>query len=86
MLDVTERHRADAERQLLIEQLQGALAEVKLLTGLLPMCAGCKKIRNDEGEWEEVHAYITSRSEAVFSHGLCPDCQRTLYPDFADQE
>ena len=57
------------------------MARVKLLSGLLPICAGCKKIRDDQGYWEQVEAYIQSHSEATFTHGLCPDCIRKLYPE-----
>lgn len=64
------------------EGLKNALAEVKTLRGLLPICANCKKIRDDDGRWVPVEGYIQDRSEALFSHGLCPDCIRTLYPDF----
>jgi PAS domain S-box-containing protein len=80
--DVTERKRAEAEREKLITQLQGALADVKMLSGLVPICANCKKIRDDKGYWTQVEAYIQERSEARFSHGICPDCTKTLYPDY----
>jgi CheY-like chemotaxis protein len=63
------------------DELEAALAKVKLLTGLLPICANCKKIRNDEGYWQQVDVYIRDHSEADFSHGLCPDCTQKLYPD-----
>ncbi len=63
-------------------ELQDVLAKVKLLSGLLPICANCKKIRNDDGYWQDVAVYIRDHSEADFSHGICPDCMKTLYPDF----
>lgn len=69
------------ERKRLIRELQQALAEVKTLSGLLPICAGCKKVRDDRGYWTQIESYISARSEASFSHGLCPDCIRRLYPD-----
>jgi CheY-like chemotaxis protein len=62
------------------EQLQEMLANVKTLSGLLPICANCKKIRDDAGYWHGVEAYIHSHSNAHFSHGICPDCMQTLYP------
>ena len=67
------------------EQLEKSAAEVKRLGGLLPICASCKKIRNDKGYWEQVEQYIGDRSEAEFSHGICPECARKLYPEYADQ-
>ena len=63
--------------------LEAALSQVKRLSGLLPICAGCKKIRDDEGYWHSVEAYIANHSEAVFSHGLCADCMPKFYPGFA---
>jgi len=66
-------------------ELQAALARVRSLRGMLPICAGCKKIRNDRGYWDEVEAYLERHSDAEFSHGICPDCMRRLYPDEADE-
>ncbi len=63
-------------------ELQDALAKVKLLSGLLPICANCKNIRDNEGYWHDVAGYIHDHSEADFSHGICPDCMKKLYPDF----
>jgi CheY-like chemotaxis protein len=68
------KHRADQERERLIRELEQANAEIKKLRGILPICAYCKKIRNDEGYWNEVEVYIRDHSEAKFSHGICPDC------------
>ena len=68
------RHRMEMEREGLIHQLQDALAQVKVLSGLLPICAQCKMVRDDGGYWSKVEAYIEQRTEARFSHGLCPDC------------
>jgi len=79
--DVTERRQAEKEREKLIADLQKALADIKTLSGLLPICSSCKKIRNDKGYWERLESYIGSRSEAVFSHGICPECARSLYPE-----
>lgn len=64
------------------EALQGALDEIKTLRGIIPICSHCKKIRDDEGYWEQIEAYISDHSEAQFSHGICPDCAQELYPDF----
>ncbi|MBC8276666.1 MAG: tetratricopeptide repeat protein [FCB group bacterium] len=62
-------------------ELDTALKEVKSLSGLLPMCANCKKIRDDQGYWQQVEEYISAHSEADFSHGICPECIRILYPE-----
>jgi PAS domain S-box-containing protein len=80
--DITERKRQEKERLRLIEELKEALRHVKTLNGLLPICASCKKIRNDGGYWEQVETYIRSRSNAEFTHGICPDCVRLLYPEY----
>jgi PAS domain S-box-containing protein len=72
--DNTERKRIESEREHLLLALQEAQSHIKVLDGLLPICATCKKIRNDLGDWEQMERYITRRSEAAFSHGICPDC------------
>jgi PAS domain S-box-containing protein len=77
--DITDRKRIEAEREALIVQLQDALANVRSLRGLLPICANCKKIRDDRGYWKRLEAYIQEHSEATFSHGICPDCSERLY-------
>ena len=64
----------EIEQQRLILKLQEALAEIKTLKGFIPICASCKKIRDDEGYWDQLEAYISKHTDAVFSHGLCPDC------------
>lgn len=73
-LDVTEQKKAERELQFTLGRLQKALAEVKTLRGLLPICAWCKKIRSEEGGWDELESYVTKHSNASFSHGICPDC------------
>jgi DNA-binding NtrC family response regulator len=78
-----ERKRTLEEQIRLISQLQEALAKVKQLSGLLPMCASCKKIRDDNGYWNQLEAYISDHSEADFSHGICPECVKKLYPEYA---
>ena len=68
-----------------LEELKDALAKVKMLSGFLPICASCKKIRDDKGFWRQIEVYIQEHSEAEFTHGICPDCTRKLYPEFYDQ-
>jgi len=80
-----ERKQIERERDKLILELQQALAEVKKLGGLLPICSSCKKIRDDRGYWHQVEQYIAAHSEAQFSHGVCEDCMRKLYPGLADE-
>jgi hypothetical protein len=63
------------------EQLKNALAELKVLRGMLPICCNCKNIRDDKGYWNKIESYIQEHSEAEFSHGICPDCAKKLYPD-----
>jgi PAS domain S-box-containing protein len=77
--NISERRRAAAERERIIGELQEALANVKTLRGLIPICASCKKIRDDKGYWSQVEVYVRDRSDAEFSHGICPDCMKTLY-------
>jgi len=79
---VSERKRYEKEREVLIGELQKALSEIKQLSGLLPICASCKKIRNDKGSWEQIEVYIGDRSDAEFTHGLCPECAKQIYPEF----
>ena len=79
------RAQEQAERDLLIEELQTALGEVKTLSGLLPICANCKKIRDDSGYWTQVEKYIQENSQAEFSHSICPDCIKALYPELVDR-
>jgi DNA-binding response OmpR family regulator len=83
--DITDRQLAEIERERLITELREALAQVKQLSGLLPICSNCKKIRNDEGYWDSVEKYVTARADVQFSHGICPDCLRALYPENADE-
>ncbi|MEO5802307.1 MAG: PAS domain S-box protein [Verrucomicrobiota bacterium] len=80
--DITERKRVESERKRLIDELQEALAKIKTLHGLLPICAACKKIRDDKGNWQPIESYIKARSDADFSHGICPCCMEKLYPEY----
>lgn len=72
----------EKEQEQLIRQLQKALSEVKTLRGYLPICSSCKKIRDDRGYWNQIESYIRERSDAEFSHGICPDCADRYYPGF----
>jgi hypothetical protein len=67
--------------QRLVVELQGSLAKIKTLSGLLPICASCKKIRDDQGYWSQVENYIAEHTTARFSHGLCPACLRKFFPE-----
>lgn len=80
--DITDRKRAEEERERLIRELQEAMAEIKVLDGLLPICATCKKIRDDKGYWKQIEDYISDHSEAQFTHGICSDCARKIHPDW----
>jgi PAS domain S-box-containing protein len=82
-LDITERKQAEAERQNLIRQLNETLAQIRRLQGLLPICAACKKIRDEHGNWQGLESYISGHSEAQFSHSICPGCAQTLYPEYS---
>lgn len=81
VLDITERKKFEEEREKLIAELQDALAKVKLLSGMLPICASCKKIRDDKGYWKQIESYITEHSEVLFSHGMCPECAIKAYKE-----
>jgi PAS domain S-box-containing protein len=69
-----------------ITELKATQARVKVLGGLLPICASCKKIRDDTGYWNKIEAYIHDHSEADFTHGICPTCARKLYPELYEDE
>jgi DNA-binding NarL/FixJ family response regulator len=76
-----ERKRLGVEREQLIAELKEALDNVKTLSGLLPICAGCKKIKDETGDWQKFETYVSERSDAEFTHCLCPACHKRLYPD-----
>lgn len=86
MRDITARTIATLEQKHTIAELRKALAEIKTLSGLLPICSSCKKIRSDEGYWTQIEAYIKEHSDADFTHGICPDCAKKLYPDYYDRK
>lgn len=77
--------RALRREQVLNRELQAALKSIQQLEGLLPICASCKSIRNDGGYWERIEAYLSAHADVAFSHGICPECLRKLYPDVADR-
>ena len=79
--ELAERKRIEAEREKLIADLQDALDSIKTLNGLLPICASCKKIRDDQGYWQQIESYIRDHSEAEFTHGLCPDCAEKAFSE-----
>ena len=76
--DITNRKRAEEERERLLRELQSALAEVKTLQAILPMCSYCRKIRNDQNYWLSVEAYIATHTDSCFSHGICPTCMTEI--------
>jgi PAS domain-containing protein len=80
--DITERKKIEDERTELIAHLNETLSRVKTLSGLLPICASCKKIRDDQGYWQKLETFVREHSGAEFSHSICPDCMQQLYPEF----
>jgi PAS domain S-box-containing protein len=74
--NINDQKQHEAEREQLIGELQSALMHVQTLSGLLPICASCKKIRDDQGYWTQVEVYLTARSQAEFTHGICPECEQ----------
>ncbi|MBI4792190.1 MAG: PAS domain-containing protein [Deltaproteobacteria bacterium] len=82
VLPITESKMLEEAHLRLITELKNALIEVKKLSGMLPICSSCKKIRDDEGYWNQIEKYIRDHSEARFSHSICPQCARQLYADF----
>ncbi len=84
-LHIAQRQRAEEDKDQLIVQLRRALAEVKTLQGIIPICANCKNIRDDQGYWHKVEAYVSSRSDAFFSHSICPTCIKKYYPEYVEE-
>jgi PAS domain S-box-containing protein len=84
--NITRRKHAEEDREKLISELEASLAKVKTLSGLLPICASCKKIRDDGGYWTQVEVYLRNHSDAEFSHGICPECMQKLYPDYVQRD
>ncbi len=84
--DITERKRTEEEREKLISDLRGALAKIKTLRGIIPICAKCKKIRDDKGYWKQVEENIRDHTDAEFSHGLCPECVAEMEKEIDEME
>ncbi len=80
--EIKKRRRAEEALQKKIDELNGALDQIRKLRGIIPICSGCKKIRDDTGYWQQVEIYIRDHSEVEFSHSLCPDCAKRLYPEY----
>ena len=81
LTDITDRKKAEIERDKLIVDLKKALSDVKALSGLIPVCSNCKKVRDDAGYWNQLETFIEEHSEALFSHSLCPECLEKIYKD-----
>jgi PAS domain S-box-containing protein len=79
--DISDRKKFEEERNQLIKSLQKSLTKIKTLSGMLPICASCKNIRDDKGYWNQIETYLRKHSEAEFSHGICPECVKKLYPN-----
>ncbi len=84
--DITERKKAEEERENLLTKLQNAISEIKTLRGILPICSFCKKIRDDKGYWNQVEVYVREHTEVDFTHSLCPECVKVHYSEFVDTE
>ena len=84
-LNITERKQCEEKKEHLIEELQSALSRIKTLEGLLTICSHCKKIKDDEGYWNQVESYIRQHSDAQFTHGICPECAQQFYPEYFDK-
>ena len=82
--DITKRKQAEKANEALIEKLQKAIAEIRTLQGIIPICMHCKQIRDGEGYWHKVEKYIENRSKAKFSHGICPTCIKEFHPHLAE--
>ena len=80
MVDIDDRKQAELKLKQTVEELESALEQIRTLRGIVPICTNCKKIRDDKGFWEQVETYVARHTEADFSHGICPDCMKKLYP------
>jgi hypothetical protein len=85
LTEIEHRKKIEKEKEILITKLRQALAEVKILSGLLPICSYCKNVRNDSGYWQEIETYIQEHSTAQFSHGICTDCMKKHFPDIYEK-
>lgn len=85
IVSIAARKKAEEEKEKIIGELTEAIARIRVLNGLLPICSNCKKIRDDSGYWNQLEGYIQQHTDAEFSHGICPECMRKLYPEFYNQ-
>lgn len=85
-MDTSEKKKVRQENKLFVEDINQILVKGENMKGILPLCSFCKKIRDDKGFWEEVDVYISKHSEAVISHGICPECSKKHYPDYSIYE
>lgn len=83
---ILQRKNQEAKIAFAYAEREKAMSELKILKGLLPICASCKRIRDDKGIWQVLESYIDSHSEASFSHSVCPECAQKLYPDFLQRK
>lgn len=83
-MDITDRKRVDRALEEEHRKLKEALRDIRTLRGIVPICSNCKKIRDDQGYWNQVEKYVAEHSEAKFSHGICPECMKKLYPEYLD--
>jgi len=81
--DISETKRMEQKQKKLILQLENAVATIKTLHGILPVCASCKKIRDEKGDWKEIESYIGEHTDAQFSHSVCPECMKNLFPRYS---
>ena len=84
--EITDRKEAEKEQETLIQRLHQALSQVKTLRGLLPICASCNKIKDDKGSWKKIEIYIRKHTNAKFSHSICPECAKKLYPEIYESK
>lgn len=80
-----DKKQSELDREKYIKEIEDALERIKRLEGILPICCSCKKIRDDNGYWNHVEKYISDHSEAKFTHGMCPECSKELYPEIFDE-
>jgi PAS domain S-box-containing protein len=83
--DISQRKSEEASKDQLISELKQTLAGLNTLTGVLPICASCKKIQSERGNWQQIEVYIRDRAQVEFSHGMCPECASLWFPDHAGQ-
>jgi len=84
--EIRKRKQVEDELRAEKDRLQDALSKIKTLSGMLPICASCKKIRDDKGYWNQIETYIRSNTDATFSHAICPECAKRLYPEYYREE